>query len=364
MPGNPHLAQALEATQHLTDDEPPWDALLGSTQRFMGGDSATFIVFDPAGSLIATRQHNVDAKAEQEYVQHFHAHDITTAHTRDAAQGTWFDTTRMRTIGMLPDERDYLDYMHRHRMRQMVGLIAIRAPDMHGGFTVQRSTVRTDVSDWVQRPEVRRFSAAVQAGLSALHRQRQDWVTHAQSTLECFAEALCILSPQGRVLHASPGARALLDGECGLRVRQGRLWHADEEGRRMLATGLQAATMHRQSCSLPLGPSPGRPWGHADFAPAPAWVGLGAQGPALLRLRPTLAHDATLLPRRLAAAFRLTMAEARVLAGLTMGESVTEHAQRHGSSPHTVRKQVATLMHKMGCTRQVELVRKALEFTP
>lgn len=361
---NPHLAQALEAAQHLSDDEPPWDALLGSAQRFMGGDSATFIVIEPAGGLIATRQHNVDATAEREYVQHFHAYDITTAHTRDAAQGTWFDTTRMRRIGRLPGERDYLDYMHRHRMHQMVGLIAIRAPELHGGFTVQRSTVRTDVADWVQRPEVRRFSAAVQAGLRALHRQRQDWLTHAQRTLECFEEALCVLSPQGHLLHASPGAQALLEGECGLRIRQGRLWHADEEGRRMLAMGLRTATGRRQSCTFVLGPSPGRLWGHADFAPAPAWIGLGAPGPVLLRLRPTLAHDAIPLPRRLAAAFRLTMAEARVLAGLTMGESVTEHAQRHGSSPHTVRKQVAALMQKLDCRRQTELVRKALEFAP
>lgn len=59
-------------------------------------------------------------------------------------------------------------------------------------------------------------------------------------------------------------------------------------------------------------------------------------------------------------AFDITHAEARVLAALIDGQSPAEHAQAHGASIHTVRKQIAVLMDKMGCHRQIDLVRAGL----
>ena len=62
----------------------------------------------------------------------------------------------------------------------------------------------------------------------------------------------------------------------------------------------------------------------------------------------------------LCGAFGITPAEARVLAALVAGQSPKQHAGAQGVSVHTVRSQLGSLMAKMGCTRQVELVRKAL----
>jgi DNA-binding CsgD family transcriptional regulator len=59
-------------------------------------------------------------------------------------------------------------------------------------------------------------------------------------------------------------------------------------------------------------------------------------------------------------AFRISPAEARVLGALVSGETLADHAQAHGVSIHTVRKQIANLRDKMGCTRQVDMVRQAL----
>ena len=52
-------------------------------------------------------------------------------------------------------------------------------------------------------------------------------------------------------------------------------------------------------------------------------------------------------------------AEAAVLAGLAAGHSVEEVATLRQSSVLTVRKQVASLLSKMECSRQAELVRLA-----
>jgi DNA-binding CsgD family transcriptional regulator len=59
----------------------------------------------------------------------------------------------------------------------------------------------------------------------------------------------------------------------------------------------------------------------------------------------------------LGAAFRLTGAEARVLAGLLEGLQISEIAHRYGVSGNTVRTQVQRLFEKTNTKRQSDLVR-------
>ena len=65
-------------------------------------------------------------------------------------------------------------------------------------------------------------------------------------------------------------------------------------------------------------------------------------------------------PERLMQPLGITLAEARVLHALASGLSVSNYAESNGVSIHTVRKQVAALMIKIDCSRQVDLVRTAL----
>ncbi|KAG1426630.1 hypothetical protein G6F57_023306 [Rhizopus arrhizus] len=62
---------------------------------------------------------------------------------------------------------------------------------------------------------------------------------------------------------------------------------------------------------------------------------------------------------KLESVFAITHAEAAVLAGLAAGHSVEEVATLRQASVLTVRKQVASLLSKMECNRQAELVRLA-----
>jgi DNA-binding CsgD family transcriptional regulator len=55
--------------------------------------------------------------------------------------------------------------------------------------------------------------------------------------------------------------------------------------------------------------------------------------------------------------FSVTEAEARVLCALIQGHSPLEYAQLAGLAERTVRNHIASLMKKMCCSRQAELVR-------
>jgi len=93
---------------------------------------------------------------------------------------------------------------------------------------------------------------------------------------------------------------------------------------------------------------------------APAAPQLNIGGKPLVLVRMARRCDAGRQPEALRAAFGLTPAEARALAALVAGESIKRLAQARGISVHTVRSQIAALMGKMGCSRQVDLVRAAL----
>ncbi|AIB12910.1 hypothetical protein ABAZ39_13115 [Azospirillum argentinense] len=62
-------------------------------------------------------------------------------------------------------------------------------------------------------------------------------------------------------------------------------------------------------------------------------------------------------PGVMAALFGLTAAEARVAVELGRGLRVEDVAERHGTSPQTVRTQLKAVFSKAGLSRQVELVR-------
>ncbi len=70
-----------------------------------------------------------------------------------------------------------------------------------------------------------------------------------------------------------------------------------------------------------------------------------------------------LTPGRFCEAFDITHAEARVLAALVAGELPKRYASSRGLSIHTVRTQINSLKMKMGCNRQIDLVRKAFGLT-
>lgn len=358
------LRQALEAIAQLTDPEPPWRAVLESARRLVGGDSATLALVDGSGALLMFHQSGANPDAERDYVDHFHAQDIVLPKARNAGTGEWLDTHELFSAHTLSHNAYYVDFMCRHRMRQMLTLMVGNSTRHHGGLSFQRATPVGHARLQLEGAAVRAFNHALQQALARRHRTAQRWMEGAASGHAAFDETLCVATRSGCIAWLSPAGEQRLLGGSPLQVRSGRLWHPDAPVRAGLALALAHATgpdadAGHTPVQLNIPDRQGQRTCHLEFAPADARLKLGDESMVLVRIQCRPASHAVSAPA-LCAAFGITPAEARVLAALMAGESASAHAKAHSVSVHTVRKQIATLMDKMDCTRQVDLVRCGL----
>ncbi|WP_183015230.1 LuxR C-terminal-related transcriptional regulator [Achromobacter sp. UMC46] len=172
-----------------------------------------------------------------------------------------------------------------------------------------------------------------------------------------FGEAVLLVGKGAIVEKMSALARRYLDDGHGWSTRNGRLRHADPKVQRLFDAYCVAVARDRKMRALATTAS----WGEVfwmDIGPAPDTLNPQGERMILVRMRRNSAFsmpDAT----RLRSVFSITHAEAAVLAGLAAGHSVEEVATLRQASVLTVRKQVASLLSKMECHRQSELVRLA-----
>ena len=183
-------------------------------------------------------------------------------------------------------------------------------------------------------------------------------LSSAVNALNHVDRAAVAIDGMGFVIDANPLAAALFDEEIGVRNR--RLSVVDESAQRALQTLLDRM---RRSCDAdPLATAPfvvrrgGKPPVIARVLPVPAAARtpfLGAR--ALLTLSP-VGPRASVDPALLAAAFRLTPAEARLATLIAGGCSPDQAADRLGVTQTTARNQLKAVFAKTGTHRQGELV--------
>lgn len=347
------LRRAVDAVQSIAEPVPPWADILGCAKDLIGGDSATFIVFE--GRRLATFEGvTVDPGGQAAYVSHFHSQDIMLS-DRPRPSGTWLDTQ----AALPPAERGksgyYVDFMCRYRMRQHVSFVIEESPHCAASITVQRDVARDDTARQLASGPMQLFSGAL---LRAVARRRElgsRWFANAESAGAAFGEASLLVTGSGACLRMSANAQALLNGESALRVRNGSLWHPDGRVRDALANAL-AATARRNSkaCSTSLLGERGTVL-RLEFARAHECLRLGNESLVFMRMS-RRREPSSIRIDALCLAFGLTPAEARVLAALADGRTPAAHALAQGVSI----KQISTLMEKMDCTRQIDVVRMAL----
>ena len=184
----------------------------------------------------------------------------------------------------------------------------------------------------------------------------RDWST-VDSAFSAVGEAVLLISRNAVVDRMSALAARYLDDGRGWQVRDGRLRHPD--GKIQALFDAHCLSVARDGRTRSLAAAAG--WGElswVDISAAPRALSLIGQRMLLvcMRRKSAFAQPDT---DRLEAVFAITHAEAAVLAGLAMGHSVEEVATLRHASVLTVRKQVASLLSKMQCSRQSELVRLA-----
>jgi DNA-binding CsgD family transcriptional regulator len=186
------------------------------------------------------------------------------------------------------------------------------------------------------------------------------------ASLDRLGVTAFIVNASGTVHHQNESARSLLGNDESVRVANSRLRLADPALNATLEAAVQKATKAPARSSLfpvrvrrnevyevnvsPL--QPGDENGPVPMLPLALVV--------IARPRP----DAERIARRVRRLFGLTEAEARVVAALTLGETVEQIAVAHGVRVSTVRAQVRSIFEKTGVHRQTDLVRLALAGAP
>ena len=174
-------------------------------------------------------------------------------------------------------------------------------------------------------------------------------------TFASLNEATLLVTQGGLIWRLSPLADELLRAAKMISSDEASITHTDPLILQRLQLALTRA-ISTGACTVVTIPLA---WGEAyrlDISPAHASVKLVTENILFVRL---CKHSAFKLPEvlELCAHFGITPAEGRVLLALVAGHAPNEIASVSGVAERTVRNQIASLMQKMGCSRQCELVR-------
>ncbi len=195
--------------------------------------------------------------------------------------------------------------------------------------------------------------------------QDRNW-QNILASLDRLGVTAFIVNANGVVHQQNECAHNLLAGDASVRVPNSRLRFSDPALNTTLEGALRRATqVPRRSSLFPLrsGSNEVHEVNVSPLQPAGDSGALQALPLALVviaRPRP----DAERIARRVRRLYGLTEAEGRVVAALTLGETVDQIATAHGVRVSTVRAQVRAIFEKTGVHRQTDLVRIALTGAP
>jgi DNA-binding CsgD family transcriptional regulator len=171
-----------------------------------------------------------------------------------------------------------------------------------------------------------------------------------------------IVNANGTVHQQNASARNLLAGDESVHVASFRLRLSDPALNATLEAAVHRATKPPCRSSLfPVRAGKNEVY-EVNVSPLQPAEDTGSALALVVIARPR--PDAERIARRVRRLYGLTEAEARVVAALTLGETVEQIAVAHGVRVSTVRAQVRSIFEKTGVHRQTDLVRLALTAAP
>lgn len=349
--------KATEAVKHLADPTPPWTDILTTARTLVGADAGTLMMFDNSEQLLMLEQVGIDRSAELEYRQHFYKEDTLARAAMARPAGIWLDSNRILPPKVMQSNAFHADYLPRCRIGQVLAFVIHKDAFQHAALSFQRLTPQDNAVELLSRGEVFLYLSAF---LRELGQRRQACLARLEAielTFACLNEATVLVTPKGLIWRLSPLAQEQLRAANMVSVDGASLTHTDPFIKQHLQQALMQATSTSTCTSITIPFA----WGETyrlDISPAHASVKLGNENILFVRLRK---HSAFNVPdaKDLCAHFHITPAEGRVLHALVAGHAPNELAYVFGVAERTVRNQIASLMQKMGCSRQSELVRLA-----
>lgn len=223
-------------------------------------------------------------------------------------------------------------------------------------------TVTAAIHAAAANPE--RWPEAMSAVAQLLKQTRDQSWRNVLASLDRLGVSAFIVTGGSAVLHANARADALLDCDASVRITAARLRFSEPTVNDALEAALQRATGAAPHSSLfPVRSSTNDVY-EVNVSPFQLAHEEPRMPPLALVLIARPRPSAERIGRRVRRLYGLTEAEARVMAAITLGETVEQIAHAHGVHTSTVRAQVRSIFDKTGVHRQSDLVRLALTGAP
>jgi len=343
-------------------------AALEQVAGFVGGSAVTILSRDAARLSIEIHQHyGTESRFRELYRDRFVELDPLLDRHLDLAVE--------RTIGVA-DVMPYSDFVATSFYREWVepqGAIDLAT------VTLERSSARTTILqvmrgrsrgtvDDAMRERMRLIAPHIQRSrvMGRQIRARSHTVTDLAEVLDGLSTAICLLDAEGRVVHPNASCRKLLaEGDLLAMVGErivARNTQADKIFRSMLDAVAGGGTSSADGPTIALMTSVG---GEHYLAHALALTherGVRRDAAAAV----VFLQKASLVPQiattAIAAAYRLTPSEMRVLMAMVEVGGVPDVAAKLGIAETTVKTHLGRLFEKTGAGRQADLVKIAAGF--
>lgn len=352
------LRRATDAAHHMNDPTPPWQDILTTARDVVGADGASLLMLDPGGNLLNLTQVGFAEAGEREYVAHYHAIDTVARDSMGVPAGVWMDTSEMYSAQESGRNEFFVDFLWRHKMQQVLAFMIETSPTLHAALSFQRATIDTKAKARLLQSDAAAYFRLLQVEMAKRQARVAAELASIERAFAALGDAVCLVSERGVVRWISTAARQFLEASGAIALRNGRLQHKHAAAQAAIERSLREAAKGGvlRRFTVPAA------WGSVvtvDMARASDTYGMANETLVLVRLATRTVFQEPDV-QQLELAFPITNAEARALAGLAKGHSVGDYAAASGVSEHTVRSHVATLMRKLQCNRQSELIKLAL----
>ncbi|MDA9520776.1 LuxR family transcriptional regulator [Bradyrhizobium sp. CCBAU 11434] len=343
-------------------------AALEQVAGFVGGSAVTILSRDAARLSLEIHQHyGTDSRFRELYRDRFVELDPLLDRHLDLAVE--------RTVGVA-DVMPYSDFVATSFYREWVepqGAVDLAT------VTLERSTARTTILqvmrsrsrgnvDDAMRERMRLIAPHIQRSrvMSKQIRARSHTVADLAEVLDRLSTAICLFDAEGRVVHANAACRKML-ADGGLLAIVGdrvvaRNTQADKIFRSMFDVAANSGTPPAERRRIEVMTSTDGQHYLAHAFPLTHERSLQRDGVATVLFLQKAAMAARLATDAIAAAFRLTPSEIRVLTAIVEIGGVPDVAAKLGIAETTVKTHLGRLFEKTGAGRQADLVKIAAGF--
>lgn len=351
LPSSSSLDPLIEWLYDAAVDARAWKGMAPLLAASFGADSAVFKLHGDTGvQLLETTENLVVAPRDAAWADHWHSNDVWVE------RALALNTSGIVTSAQLMPEREfersgyYQDWNRHLGVYHMMGTVFPVGPRASGVVGLHRPR-RGGAFSPGERRRLSRLLPHLQRAMrirDQLAPVRSQMHTQLQAFDQLRTPAL-VLDAEGRLQHTNAQGEALLREASALCLREGRVAASDValgvRWRRLLQEALagQGGAMRFER--------PGQPPLTALITPLRTALQTAPAVLVLLR-DPGLQLPSTDLLREL---FGLTLAEARVAAGIAEGLAPEQVAQRLNVGIGTVRSHLRQALAKTGTHRQNEL---------